>query len=264
MLLFRSLLFNLAFYVWTILCCFGLFWMLFIPRRAMIEVVRWYLGTLDWLERHIIGLRWEVKGLEHLPKDGAVLIGAKHQSMWETMKLHLMLADPAIVLKRELLWLPLWGWYAWKADLIPIHRGKRGSAINSLIAGARRMKAQGRPIVIFPQGTRTAPGSYRPYKVGIAVLYEDLGLPLVPMALNSGMFWGRRTFIRKPGTITIEFLPPIPPGLPKETALFELEARLEDASDRLVMAVGGPMTLNPLAAMPGTAAARHRPEPSAV
>lgn len=254
MLALRSLLFNVVFFGWTLFCCFALFWMLFLTRRGMIEVVRWYMRTLCWIERAVLGLRYEVKGLEHLPKDGPVLIGAKHQSMWETMKLHLIFDDPAIVLKRELLWLPLWGWYAAKAKMIPVNRGKRGAAIASLLEGARRMREQGREIIIFPQGTRVAPGTYRPYKVGIGILYEELGLPLVPMALNSGMFWGRRTFIKRPGTITIEFLPPIPPGLPKETALFELEARLEEATDRLVTRVGGPATMNPHTAHPGLVA----------
>lgn len=243
MLILRSLLFNLAFYGWTFICCFGLLWMLLLPRRGMIEVVKWYMRTLFWLERTIIGLDYEVKGLEHLPREGCYLVGAKHQSMWETMKIHLILGDPAIILKRELLFLPIWGWYAAKARMIAVHRGKRGSAIASMVAGARQVCAEGRPIVIFPQGTRTAPGAWRPYKIGIGILYEELGVPIVPMALNSGMFWGRRTFIRRPGTITVEILPPIPPGLTKEAALARLEEVLEPATDRLVTAVGGPVTV---------------------
>lgn len=249
MLFLRSLLFNIVFYVLTTLWCIGILWTLIVPRGGVVVAVRTYMRVLAWCERHIIGLRYEVKGLEHLPREGAVLIGAKHQSMWETMKLHLIFHDPAIVLKHELLHIPIWGWYAAKAKMIPVKRGKRGAAIASLVEGARTMKAMGREIVIFPQGTRVAPGVYAPYKIGIAMIYEALGdVPLVPMALNSGVFWGRHSFYKRPGTITIEFLPPIPPGLPKETALFELEARLEAASDALVMAVGGPATLNPVAA----------------
>lgn len=240
MLIIRSLLFNAIFYLWTIVCCFGLLWTLPLPRRFLVGGVTWYMRTLVVLERAIIGLEHEIKGLEHLPREGAYIVGAKHQSMWETMKLHLILGDPAIILKRELLFLPIWGWYAAKADMIAVNRGKKGAAVASMLAGARRVAAEGRPICIFPQGTRVAPGDHHPYKIGIAILYEDLGLPIVPMALNSGMFWGRRTFIRRPGRITIEFLPPIPPGLPKETALARLEQELETASDRLVEAVGGP------------------------
>ncbi|ACJ01434.1 lysophospholipid acyltransferase family protein [Rhodospirillum centenum] len=245
MLVLRSLLFNLVFYVWTMLCCVGLLWMLFIPRRRMIDVLAWYMRTLAWLERTIIGLHYEVRGLEHLPTHGSFLVGAKHQSMWETMKLHLILDDPAIILKRELLWLPIWGWYAAKSQQIPVDRSRRGAALSPLVTGARAVAAQGRPIVIFPQGTRLAPGTYRPYKVGIGVLYQDLDLPIVPMALNSGLFWGRRTIIRRPGTITIEFLPPIPPGLPRDVAMAELEERLETASERLSLAAGGPPTERP-------------------
>ncbi len=246
MLTLRSILFNTAFYIWTTICCFGLLWMLLLPRRGMVEVVKWYMRTLYWLERTIIGLRYEVKGLEHLPKEGCYLVGAKHQSMWETMKIHLILGDPAIILKWELLFIPIWGWYAAKARMIAVRRGKRGSAIASMVAGARRVCEESRPIVIFPQGTRTAPGEYRPYKIGIVALYEQLSVPIVPMALNSGMFWGRRTFIRRPGTITVEFLPPIPPGLPREEAMARLESALEPATDRLVTAVGGPATIPPV------------------
>lgn len=250
MLVVRSLLFNILFFVWTTLYCVSILWALAMPRPVMIAAIRFYMRSLTVLERTIIGLRYEVKGLEHLPREGSYLVGAKHQSMMETMKLHIIFRDPAIVLKHELLYIPIWGWYAWKAHLIPVKRGKRGAAIASLVRGARAMRAMGREIVIFPQGTRVAVGEYRPYKVGIGVLYADLGVPLVPMALNSGVFWGKRSFIKRPGLVTIEFLPPIPPGLPKDVALFELEARLETASDRLAVAVGGSATLNPRAANP--------------
>jgi len=258
MLLIRSFLFQVAFYGWTVFCCFALLWMLLLPRKGMIAVVRWYLRSLTVLERWIIGLRYEVKGLEHVPGDGPVLIAAKHQSAWETLKLHLIFDDPAIVLKRELLWLPIWGWYAWKARLIPVDRGKRGAAIASLIRGAKQRKAEGRQIVIFPQGTRLPVGVYRPYKVGIASLYAALDLPIVPMALNSGVFWARHSFLRRPGTITIEFLPPIPAGLPREEALALLEHRLEEASDRLARAVDGPATDYPSAR--GPVPVRCRPQ----
>lgn len=255
MIFLRSLLFNVLFFSWTAVYCTAIFWTLLFPRSVLLAAIRFYMRSLCFLERHVIGLHYEVKGTEHLPKDGAYLVGAKHQSMWETMKLHLIFRDPAIVLKHELIHIPLWGWYAWRARMIPVKRGKRGAAISSLVKGAREMKAMGREIVIFPQGTRVAVGEYRPYKVGIAVLYDDLNVPMVPMAVNSGVFWGRKTFLKRPGRITIEFLPPIPPGLPKDVALFELEARLESASNRLALAVGGAATLNPRAADPGNAGA---------
>lgn len=237
----RSLAFNLVFYVWTTICCFGILWVLIIPRKAMIWVVCRYLDSVHWIERLILGLDYTVLGRENLP-DGAYILAAKHQSTWETMKLHLLVDDPAVILKRELSFIPLWGWYAVKAQMIPVHRGGRSKAIASIIEGARKTKAQGRPIAIFPQGTRTAAGTFRPYRIGVAALYEALDLPVVPMALNSGVFWPRRKFIKRPGTITVEFLPPIPPGLTRDAFLKRLEDELESATDRLVVSVGGPAT----------------------
>lgn len=229
----RSLLFNVLMFTWTGLLCILLLWALLLPKRGFLAVIRWYLRTLSFLEKTVLGLDYRVEGLENLP-DGPVLIAAKHQSMWETMKLHLILDDPAVILKRELLKIPLWGWYARKADLIAVDRGGKGRAIASLIDGSRRIVAQNRPIVIFPQGTRVAPGQDHPYRAGIFALYETLDLPVVPMALNSGVFWGRRAFRKKSGTITVQFLTPIPPGLGRDGLAAQLRPALEGASDRLV------------------------------
>lgn len=190
----------------------------------------------------MLGLEYEVRGLEHLPAQGSYLIAAKHQSAWETMKLGLLLAVPVVVLKRELTYVPVWGWYAQRTEMIAVDRGAPAKALLSLVRGASRIVEQGRPIVIFPQGTRTAPGTWHPYRVGVGVLYEKLRLPIVPMALNSGLYWPRRGFIKKPGRIVVEFLPPIQPGLERFAAMVELENRLEDATDRLVVAAGGPPT----------------------
>lgn len=236
----RSLLFNLAFFGWTTVMCLALLWMLAIPRRRMIEVVRWYLRTVYFLERTILGLDFEVRGREHLPAEGAFILAAKHQSAWETMKLHLILDDPAIILKRELIYVPIWGWYAAKAQMIPVDRGARGRAIRSVIAGAQRVIAHNRPIVIFPQGTRVLPGVHKAYRAGVGALYEELNLPIVPMALNSGIYWPRRSFLKRPGRIIVEILPPIPPGLPREFAMRDLETRLEAATDRLLATAGSP------------------------
>ncbi|WP_207479911.1 lysophospholipid acyltransferase family protein [Arenibaculum pallidiluteum] len=241
MILIRSLLFNIAFYGWTGFMCFGILWSLLLPRPRMIQAVLFWLRSVYFLERHILGLDYEVRGAEHLPK-GPFVLAAKHQSAWETMKLHLLVHDPAIVLKRELLWIPIWGWYAAKAQMIAVDRGARGKAVSSMLRGARRTAAEGRPIVIFPQGTRVAPGTARPYRPGAAILYEDLGIPIVPMALNAGVYWPRRSFRKRPGRIVVEFLPPILPGLTRAQAMAELETRLEAATDRLVVSAGGPPT----------------------
>ncbi|CAO3438301.1 lysophospholipid acyltransferase family protein [Azospirillum endophyticum] len=244
MIWIRSLAFNIAFHAWTALMCVALLWMLLLPRPQMVAVVVWYLRTVGWLERTLVGIRYEVRGRENLP-DGPYLLAAKHQSAWETMKLHLLVKDPAIILKRELMWIPIWGWYAAKAKMIPVDRGAGGAAIKSLIRNSRPVRDEGRPIVIFPQGTRVAPGAYRPYRIGVGVLYESLQIPIVPMALNAGLYWPRHSFLKRPGTVVVEFLPPIMPGRPRAEAMRELEERLEAASDRLVTTAGGPPTLRP-------------------
>ncbi len=245
MIVLRSLVFNVAFHVWTALACIGLLWMLLLPRRAMIRVIKAYLASVAWLERSIVGIHYEVRGREHLPASGSFILAAKHQSAWETMKLHFLVEDPAIILKRELLWIPIWGWYAAKARMIAVDRGAGGRAVASLLKNARPVRDEGRPIVIFPQGTRVAAGAYRPYRIGVGVLYQSLDIPIVPMALNAGLYWARHSFIKRPGTVVVEFLPPIPPGLGRAAAMRELEARLEAATDRLVVAAGGPPTVRP-------------------
>jgi 1-acyl-sn-glycerol-3-phosphate acyltransferase len=252
----RSLLFNLAFFSWTAFVCVAILWTLLLPRRFVVAGIIGWLRSVHFLERAILGLDYEVRGAEHLP-DGPFVLAAKHQSAWETMKLHLLVRDPAIILKRELLWIPLWGWYAAKAHMIAVDRGARGRAVASMLKGARRTVAEGRPIVIFPQGTRTAPGAWRPYRVGAGILYSELGIPIVPMALNAGLYWPRRSFIKRPGRIVVEFLPPIPPGRPMDEAMRELEERLEAATDRLVTAAGGPATERPA---PGRSARGARRE----
>ncbi len=247
MIFLRSLLFNVVFFIWTALMCVGLLWMLLLPRPQMMAVVRWFLNTIAWLERSILNLRYEVRGLENLPPQGhSYILAAKHQSAWETMKLHRLFYDPAVILKRELTWIPTWGWYARKARMIAVDRGARGRALSSMIENAKPVRDNGRPIVIFPQGTRVPPGAWRDYRVGVGVLYEHLDLPIVPMALNAGLYWPRRSFIKRPGTIVVEILPPILPGLSRSAVMQELETRLEAATDRLVVAAGGPPTVRPV------------------
>lgn len=242
MIFLRSLLFNTAFMVWTALMCVGLLWILLLPRNGTMAVIRWYLRSIAWMERTFLGLHYEVRGLENVPATGSFIIAAKHQSAWETMKLHLIFHDPAVILKRELTWIPTWGWYARKSRMIAVDRGARGRALTSMVENSRPVVAEGRPIVIFPQGTRVAPGAYSGYRVGAGVLYDELKLPMLPVALNAGLYWPRRSFLKKPGTILVQILPPIAPGLTRQQAMRELEARLEEATDRLVVAAGGPPT----------------------
>jgi len=173
-----------------------------------------------------------VIGLENLPA-GPVIIACKHQSTWETLAFTLLFANIAIVLKRELLFIPIVGWAMARAGNIAVARGDGASALRGLVKHAKAAIADGRSVVIFPEGTRVAPGDRRPYQVGTAALYRQLGVPVVPMALNSGLFWGRRQWVKRPGVITLEILPPIAPGLSREAFMDTLREQIEGATDRL-------------------------------
>ena len=233
MLIARSLLFNVVFYVHITLRMMALLALLPFSRKGMVRGVQaWARDNLRLL-RAITGTRVEFRGLERLPP-GAVLIAAKHQSTWETFALLTILDDPTFVLKRELMWVPLFGWLAAKAGMVPVNRGAGSSALADMNERARHEAARGRQIVIFPEGTRRPPGAEPAYKFGIAHLYGNLDIPCVPVALNSGLFWPRRRFIRRPGTILVEVLEPIPPGLGRKEFMEELQARLETASARLL------------------------------
>ena len=158
----------------------------------------------------------------------------KHQSAWETFATPVLFDDAASVIKRELAWVPFYGWYTMKAGSIAIDRGAGARALRRMLAAAARAKAQGRSIAIFPEGTRGAVGETRPYLPGVAALYQYLDLPLVPVALNSGLFWKRRGFLRRPGTVLIEILPAIPPGLERHAMMEKLRTEIETATARLV------------------------------
>lgn len=233
MLLFRSLLFALAFYVTTALFLVLGSWLLLGPRRWAMEGLRIHGLVSVWLLRVIAGTKLEVRGRHHVPQ-GACLVVSKHQSAWDTFGLVPLFRDPAIVLKDELKWIPFYGWFCVKFEHILVKRDKAAVALKTMIADARNRAGQGREIVIFPEGTRRTPGAPPDYKPGYVALYEGLGLPCVPLALNSGVFWPRRSLIRYPGTIVVEFLEPIPAGLPRKQFREVLEARLEAAAQRLV------------------------------
>jgi 1-acyl-sn-glycerol-3-phosphate acyltransferase len=228
----RSLLFNLAFNLWTALIVIvGLPTLLF-PYRAVYGLGRMWVAVTFWLLKALVGLEHRVIGLENMNK-GPAIYAVKHQSTWDTLVFALYLHFPAYVLKRELLYLPFFGFLLLGAGMIPVDRRGRASALKRMLAVARRRREEGRDLLIFPEGTRVAPGQHRPYQPGVAALYGHLDLPVVPVALNSGLFWGRRSFNKKSGTITLEFLPAIPPGLPRKAFMAELETRLEGASRRL-------------------------------
>lgn len=233
MTVLRSALFVVFFWFWTLLLSVFYLPLLALPRRFMIPAVHlWVNGVLGAL-RLLAGLRWELRGGENLPA-GPVLVAAKHQSAFETFVLHLLLDDPAFILKRELLWIPFFGWYLGKSGVVAIDRSAGTKALKAMVKGAEAAVAAGRPIIIFPEGTRAAPGARLPYHSGVAMLYGALKLPAVPIALNSGLFWRRRGFAKRPGTLTIEVLPAIPPGMDRKAFMAELKTRIETATDRLV------------------------------
>lgn len=232
----RSAVFNIAFFGATALMALSMLPGIFLPRAQAMGIVRLWVRTVYLLERMILRLDFEVLGREHLPRSGAFIVAAKHQSAYETMKLHILFDDPAIVLKRELLRIPLWGLFLKKIDPIAIDRSSRDEALRSLLAGLGHVKEQGRPIVIFPQGTRVAADAtttQKPYKGGIAKMASASGLPVIPLALNTGLFWPRNSWIKRPGKVVFEFLPALPTGLSDPALMAELETRLETASRAL-------------------------------
>jgi 1-acyl-sn-glycerol-3-phosphate acyltransferase len=229
----RALAFNFAFFAWTAIAGIIGLPFLFTPRTVTMKFGRFWSGGVLVLLRTIIGLDYQVRGLDLIPRDGCI-IAMKHQSAWDTLILPVVLGDPACVVKRELLLLPIYGWYAARAGSIAIDRKAGAGALRHLVAAARPIAAQGRPIVIFPEGTRLAPGAHLPYQPGVAALYQALALPLVPAAVNSGLFWGRRSFVKRRGRITLEFLDPIPPGWPRQRVMAELEQRIETAAAALM------------------------------
>ena len=228
----RSLAFNAGWYLGSVLFAVVGSPLLLAPRQVVVAWARAWIAFVLWWLRITCGLRHRVIGLENLPA-GPVIIACKHQSTWETLAFTLLFSDIAIVLKRELLFIPIVGWAMGRAGNIAVARGDGASALRGLVKQAKRAIAEGRSVVIFPEGTRVAPGDRRPYQVGTAALYRQLGVPVVPVALNSGLFWGRRKWMKRPGTITLEVLPPIAPGLRREAFMETLRDQIETASTRL-------------------------------
>ena len=230
----RSLVFSALFYINISVRMIVALPAILLPYRFLHGVLRHYASSTLWFLRVVCGTTVEWRGREKLPADGPYIVACKHQSLWETFALFTVLPDPTYVLKRELIWLPLFGWLATKARMIPIDRGSHTKALASMIAAARGEAARRRQIVIFPEGTRRPLGAKPHYLPGVAFLYAELGLPCVPVALNSGLFWPRRSLRRYPGTVLVEVLDPIPPGLDKREFLSRLQKVTEEATARLV------------------------------
>ncbi len=233
MQILRSLTFNVLFYAVLIAFLLAGLPLMLAGRKGVYLLARAWTRVTLWMFETICGVKHEVRGLERLPP-GAVIVAAKHQSFWETFALSLYVPEFTFILKRELMWLPFFGWYLKAAGMIAIDRKSGSSALRQVIERSRPILAEGRQLVIFPEGTRRPPGAPPEFKYGVAHIYSANDVPCVPVALNSGLFWPRRKFIRRPGTVVVEFLEPIEPGLPRDEFFATLQERLEAGSNRLL------------------------------
>lgn len=232
MLFLRSLAFNLGFYAFTTLVALACLPAL-ATRRSVLGVARlWARGTI-WLLRVAAGIRVEFRGLEHRP-EGPLLVAAKHQSTLETLALCAIVPEFAYILKRELLFIPVIGWYLSRGGMVAIDRSKGNRAMALMNAAAADAIGRGRQLIIFPEGTRRPTNAPPVYKQGLSHLYAALGVPCLPVALNTGLFWPRRGFLRRPGTAVIEVLPPIQPGMERAAFHAEVLERIETASNALL------------------------------
>jgi 1-acyl-sn-glycerol-3-phosphate acyltransferase len=229
----RSVLFNLLFYLNFLVQALVFSPVLLLPRRFVWPVARFWAASSLRLHRALCGVGEEVRGLERLP-GGACLIACKHQSAWETLRLVTLVPGPSFILKRELMWIPLFGWYLAKTGMIPVQRGRRSRALEAIARHAAARLAEGRQVIIFPEGTRRAPGAEPAYKYGVTYLYDRLGVGCVPVALNSGLYWPRRAWSHRRGTVLMEVLEPVAPGLPPAEFAERLEESIESATHELI------------------------------
>lgn len=233
MLIIRSVLFNIAFYLNTAILLVVALPTFFMPFWGIVEVARLWGRINLWLLRVIAGVKIEVRGREKIPQ-GPLLVASKHQSAWETFTLVTLFPNPVFILKRELQWIPLFGWFTIKGRMVPVDRGGGAGAQRAMTARARYELMQNRQLIIFPEGTRRAAGAEPRYKLGVAHLYVGAGVPCLPVALNSGLFWPRRSLLRYPGTVIIEFLDVIPAGLERGEFFERLQDEIETATARLI------------------------------
>lgn len=233
MIFLRSLVFNILYASWAMISAIIFAPLFLISSDASQKAgAPWAHGVL-FLARIICGIRYDVRGREYI-SNKPVIYASKHQSAWDTVIFLTLLPHPAYVLKRSLLKIPLWGWYLWRMKMIAIDRSGKASSLKQMVKDAKETLANGRSIVIYPEGTRTRPGAEPLYHPGIIAMYNQLDVSVVPVALNSGLLWGRDAFIKRPGTITIEFLPPIPSGIDKKQFANTLQNTIESATSRLI------------------------------
>ncbi len=233
MLILRSLVFNIAFYAnLFVIMIIGLPCMV-MKREATFVVAHLWSRSSLWLLDKICGIKVEFRGVEKIPKGGFIL-APKHQSVWETFAILPFFDDFTFIIKQELTWVPMFGWYMWSSQQIAIDRSSGKNALAILNEKARKVLGEDRVVIIFPEGTRRAVGAPPLYKFGVAQIYAETGATCLPVALNAGLFWPRRGFLRRPGTVVVEFLDPIAPGLDKKQFMNILEEKIETATNRLV------------------------------
>jgi 1-acyl-sn-glycerol-3-phosphate acyltransferase len=233
MIVLRSIIFNIIFYLNLVLFLILGSWLFLCPRIWAIRGLQAWARSSLWLLEFICSIRIEVRGRENILA-GPFLVAGKHQSFWETFAVLPLFDDPCMVLKRELTFIPLFGWFCLKFKMIAVERSAGSAALRKLVTRGKEEIARGRAIIIMPEGTRRGVDDPPDYKPGAAALYNALGVPCVPFGLNSGLFWPRRKFLRNPGTIIVEFLSAIPAGLPRKEFQRRLEAAIETSSIRLI------------------------------
>lgn len=229
----RSLLFVALFYIWSLAYVTAILPLLFAPRRVMVRAwVPWSVG-IRVLLRVVCDIKVELRGRQYMPT-GAAIVAPKHQCMLDVFAQFAWLPDSCFVTKKELMWIPFLGWYAWKGHMIVVDRAGHSQALKKMVRDAKERFVDERQLVIFPEGTRGEPGLRGVYKPGIAALYRELDVPVHPVATNAGVHWPAHGFIRKPGTIVFEYLEPIPPGLKRAEFMRILEERIETKSMELL------------------------------
>jgi 1-acyl-sn-glycerol-3-phosphate acyltransferase len=231
----RSLAFNVSMYAAMAVLAVVFLPYALLSRDGAYRACHTYCRWVIWSARHMVGLEVEIRGT---PPTDEVMVAAKHQSFFDILVIFHAIPRGKFIMKRELLFAPILGQYAWRLGCVPVNRGKRGQAIAKMVADVEKGRREPGQLVIYPQGTRVAPGAERPYKVGTAVLYQQLGQDCVPVATNIGVFWPKRGVLRRPGTAVVEFLPRLPAGLPREEFMARLEFEIETVSNALMAEAG--------------------------
>jgi 1-acyl-sn-glycerol-3-phosphate acyltransferase len=254
MIVFRSVLFNTLFYLNLIMQMIVMTPAYFLlPRKKAYGVAKNWARSNHWLFDKVVGTTFKIEGLENIPANGGYIFAPKHQSFWDAYALLPWLDDPFYILKRELTWIPLFGWYLKKQRMVPVDRSARGKVMAAVMQRTKEEMNSGRQLIIYPEGTRRPPGATPEYKYGIARLYRDLQVPVVPVVMHPGLFWPRRKFIRYPGHFKVRILPAIAPGMDPDAFLAHLVEVMETASDRLLVETAA---ANPNLPLPPTAEQR--------